>query len=77
LNGSSALSQGRYLHREIKTQKKRGQTSVPRVGFEPMVPVFERAKAFHVLKRAATVIANFGSYWPNTVGNLANGDVDV
>jgi hypothetical protein len=26
-----------------------------RVEFEPMIPVFERAKAFHGLDRAATV----------------------
>jgi hypothetical protein len=27
-----------------------------RVGFEPTIPVFERAKTVHVLDRAATVI---------------------
>jgi hypothetical protein len=27
-----------------------------RVGFEPMIPAFERAKAVHALDRAATVI---------------------
>jgi hypothetical protein len=36
--------------------KKRGQTSVLRVGFEHTIPVFERAKIFYVLDRAATVI---------------------
>jgi hypothetical protein len=30
---------------------------MPRVGFEPMIPVFERAKKVHALDRAATVIA--------------------
>jgi hypothetical protein len=29
---------------------------MPRVGFEPTNPVFERAKIFHALDRAATVI---------------------
>jgi hypothetical protein len=29
---------------------------MPRVGFEPMIPVFERAKTVHALDRAATVI---------------------
>jgi hypothetical protein len=29
---------------------------MPRVGFEPTIPVFERAKTVHVLDRAATVI---------------------
>jgi hypothetical protein len=30
---------------------------MPRVGFEPTIPVFERMKTVHVLDRAATVIA--------------------
>jgi hypothetical protein len=38
------------------TQNKCTQTSMPRVGFEPMIPVFERAKKVHALDRAATVI---------------------
>jgi hypothetical protein len=38
------------------TQNKRTQTSMPRVGFEPMIPVFEWAKKVHALNRAATVI---------------------
>jgi hypothetical protein len=29
---------------------------MPQVGFEPMIPVFERAKIVHALDRAATVI---------------------
>jgi hypothetical protein len=29
---------------------------MPQVGFEPTIPVFERAKTVHVLDRAATVI---------------------
>jgi hypothetical protein len=37
-------SQGRYLHMTTQTQNKRTQTSMPRVGFEPTFPVFERAK---------------------------------
>jgi hypothetical protein len=34
--------------------KKWLQASVPRVGFDPTVPVCERAKTFHALDRAAT-----------------------
>jgi hypothetical protein len=30
---------------------------MPRVGFEPTMPVFERAKAVHALDRAVTVIS--------------------
>jgi hypothetical protein len=38
------------------TQNKRTQTSMLPVGFDPTIPVFERAKTVHVLDRAATVI---------------------
>jgi hypothetical protein len=48
--------QGRYLHRTTQTQNKRIQTSMPLAGFEPTIPVFKRAKTFHALDRAATVI---------------------
>jgi hypothetical protein len=30
---------------------------MPRVGFEPTIPAFERAKTVHALERTATVIA--------------------
>jgi hypothetical protein len=50
-------SQGRYLHTELHKQNKRTQTSMPQVGFEPTIPLFERAKTVHhALDRAATVI---------------------
>jgi hypothetical protein len=49
-------SQGRYLHMTTQTQNKRTQTSMPRVGFEPTITVFERTKTVHVLGCAATVI---------------------
>jgi hypothetical protein len=38
------------------TQNKRTQASMPGVGLEPTIPVFERAKTVHALDRAATVI---------------------
>jgi hypothetical protein len=44
LNGGSAVSQGRYLHRTTQTQNKHTQTCMPRIGLEPTIPVFERAK---------------------------------
>jgi hypothetical protein len=37
-------SQGRYLHRTTQTQNKLTQTSMPRVGLESTISVFERAK---------------------------------
>jgi hypothetical protein len=49
---------GRLLptHRTTKTQNKRSQTSVPRVGFETMILATERMKTVHALNRTATVI---------------------
>lgn len=52
----SAVSQGPYIHRKTRTQKKHGQASMPLVEFEPTATVFELAKEFHCLDRAATVI---------------------
>jgi hypothetical protein len=43
-------------HRTTQTQNKRRQISTPRVGFEPMVPVFEREKTVHALDRESTMI---------------------
>jgi hypothetical protein len=45
-------SQGRYLHK----QNKRTQTSMSQVGFEPTIPVFERAKMVDTLDSAATAM---------------------
>jgi hypothetical protein len=48
--------QGRYLHTGQCKQNKRTQTSMPQVGFEPTIPVFEQVKTAHALGRTATVI---------------------
>jgi hypothetical protein len=53
LGRATSLSKDRYL---TQTQNKHEQTSMPRVGFEPTIPAFERAKAVHALDSAATVI---------------------
>jgi hypothetical protein len=45
-------SQGCYL---TQTQNKHRQTSMPRVGFEPTIPAFERENTVHALDRAVTV----------------------
>jgi hypothetical protein len=36
------------------------------VGFQPTIPMFERAKTFHVLDRAATAIGG-GSRWEDII----------
>jgi hypothetical protein len=46
-------SQGRY---PTQVQNKHKEISMPRVGFEPMIPAFEREKTVHALDCAATLI---------------------
>jgi hypothetical protein len=45
-------------HRSAQTQNKLIQISMPRVGFEPTNPTFERAKTVHALEHGAIVICN-------------------
>jgi hypothetical protein len=40
-------------HRRTQTRNERTQTSMPGVGFEPTIPVFERTKTVHALDRVA------------------------
>jgi hypothetical protein len=49
-------SQGRYPHRTAQTQNKRIQASMPRMGFETTIPVFERAKTVHASDSVAALI---------------------
>jgi hypothetical protein len=53
--GSQPVTRPLHTHR-TQTQNKRTQTSMPRVGFKPTIPAFERAKIVHALDRAATGI---------------------
>jgi hypothetical protein len=46
-------------NRTTQTQNKSTQTPIPRVGFKPTMPPFERAKKVHALDRVATVIGGF------------------
>jgi hypothetical protein len=45
-----------HTHTHTQTQNKCAQTSMPRMGFEPTIPVFKRPKTVYALDRAATVI---------------------
>jgi hypothetical protein len=63
-----SVARPRPTPRTTQTQNKRTQTLMPWVGFEPTIPVFERAKTVHALDRAATVIGelhttNWGGTW--------------
>jgi hypothetical protein len=54
--GNQSVARPLPTHRTTQTQNKRTQTSMPWVGFEFTIPVFERAKTFHALDRATTMI---------------------
>jgi hypothetical protein len=54
--GDQPVARPLPTHRTTQTQNKGTQTFMPWVGFEPMIPVFERAKKVHALDRAATVV---------------------
>jgi hypothetical protein len=59
-------SQGRYLHKQNKCR----QTSAFCVGFELIIPLFQRAKTIHALDHAATVIGCESDY-----SSLSNSEV--
>jgi hypothetical protein len=46
------------------TEQTYTQTSMPRVGFEPTIPAFERAKTVYALDRVATVIGPSNKHEP-------------
>jgi hypothetical protein len=50
-------------HRTAKPQNKHTQISTPQVGFEPMIPVFERVNTVHALDRVASVISSPSNYF--------------
>jgi hypothetical protein len=52
--GDQPVARSLPTHRTTQTQKKKHtQISMPRVGFEPTVPAFERAKTVHALSRVS------------------------
>jgi hypothetical protein len=56
-----SLSQDRYLHTEQHKENKRTYTFTPRMGFEPTIPVLERAKTVYALDPAITVIGTLNN----------------
>jgi hypothetical protein len=54
--GDQSVAMPLPTHRTAQTQNKCTQTSMPQMGFEPTVPMFERAKTVHALDRADIVI---------------------
>jgi hypothetical protein len=55
--GDQPVARPPPTHRTTQTQNKRTHTFMPRVGFEPMIPAFERANTVHALEIAAIVIS--------------------
>jgi hypothetical protein len=60
--GDQPVARPLPTHTTAQTQNKRTQTSMPLVGFEPTIPVFERAKTVHALDSAATVTGHTEVY---------------
>jgi hypothetical protein len=58
--GDQSVARPLTTHRTTQGQNKRTQISMPWVGFEPTIPLFERAMRVRALDRAATV---FGKRW--------------
>jgi hypothetical protein len=54
--GDQSVKRPLPTHSTKQADKKRTQTHMPRVRFEPTIPVFERAKTVHAFGRAGTVI---------------------
>jgi hypothetical protein len=52
---SQPVARSLPTHRTTQTQKECTQTSMPRVGYEPTISVFERAKTFHASYSPAAV----------------------
>jgi hypothetical protein len=55
LDGVSA-SRKAATYRRDNRNRINAQTSMPRVGFQPTIPVFKRTKTVHALETAVTVI---------------------
>jgi hypothetical protein len=56
--GDQPVARPLHTHGTTQSQNKCIQASMPRVGFEPMIPVFEQVKMVHALDPTATVIGS-------------------
>jgi hypothetical protein len=54
--GDQPVSRLLPTNRTTQTHSKCRQTSIPRVGFKPTIPVFKQVKMVHALHRTVTVI---------------------
>jgi hypothetical protein len=56
--GDQPVTRPLPTHRTTETQNRRTQTSMPWVGFEPTISVFQRTETVHISHPAATVIGS-------------------
>jgi hypothetical protein len=56
--GDKPVARPLPTNRTTQTQNKRTQIPMPRMGFEPTISVFERAKRVHASDRTAAMIGN-------------------
>jgi hypothetical protein len=56
LTGDQIVARSLPTHRTAQIKNKCRQTSMLKVGFEPTILAFERAKTVHALDRAASLI---------------------
>jgi hypothetical protein len=68
--GDKPVARPLPTHRTTQTQNKCTRTYMPRVRFEPTIPVFEWTKTVHALDRAVTVIGLTQNY--NSEKSLSN-----
>jgi preprotein translocase subunit SecG len=75
--GDQPVARPLPAHRTKQTRNKRTQTSMPQIGFEPAIPVFERAKTVHALDRATTVIVFLFIYLTKILHAFLNSSVEA
>jgi hypothetical protein len=68
--GDQPVARPLLTHRTTQTQYELTQTSMPRVGFEPTTPVFERAKTVRALDRAPTVVVRYPLYFFENIDGI-------
>jgi hypothetical protein len=64
--GGGSARRKAYTYTQDNTKRINTNTSLPRVGFEPTTPRFERAKTIHALDRATTDRHFIASYYEKT-----------
>jgi hypothetical protein len=75
--GEQPVSRPLPTQRTTQTQTKRTQTSMPREGFEPIIPAFERAKTGRALDRADTVSGIVTNIYMDVRSTYVHSDISL